>query len=283
MPISSMDNSNRTFDRIHDISKIDGCNTRGVEYRWQTFSKEISTSPVGGRALDFGAGSLRESFDLAVRGFSVTSIDLNSELLASYKADYSWPDNGTTHELIGSDHLTDGLSKVNGKKFDLVTCFDVLEHIDDPRAVLRELRTQMKNDGKIFITVPNGRSLFEIAWRVDLIIARASKRYLRPGEPHVQRNSPGKWSQIIEESGFSIRQHEMEIGFFVNTAAALVQVPLTFGGRVLRKMGVKVDAASLSDRICSGRRMTALDALDRKTKAIFAPLYGWNLFVATPK
>jgi hypothetical protein len=75
----------------------------------------------------------------------------------------------------------------------------------------------------------------------------------------------------------------MEIGFFVNTAAALVQLPLTFGGRVLRKLGLNVDAAGLSERICSGRRMTALDALDRKTKAIFAPLYGWNLFVATPK
>ena len=75
----------------------------------------------------------------------------------------------------------------------------------------------------------------------------------------------------------------MEIGFFVNTAAALVQLPLTFGGRVLRKLGLNVDAAGLSERICSGRRMTALDALDRKTKAILAPLYGWNLFVATPK
>jgi hypothetical protein len=96
----------------------------------------------------------------------------------------------------------------------------------------------MKDDGKIFITVPNGRSLFEIAWRIDLIIARATKRYLRPGEPHVQRNSPGKWSQIIEESGFLIRKHEMEIGFFVNTASALVQLLLTFGERVLRKMAL---------------------------------------------
>src|ERR1700684_108814 len=117
-----MDSSNRTFDRIHDVSKIDGCNTRGVEYRWQTFSKELAEIPAGCSALDFGAGSLRESFDLAVRGFNVTSIDLNGELLASYKADYVWPENGTTHELISSDYLTDGLAKVNGKTFDLITC-----------------------------------------------------------------------------------------------------------------------------------------------------------------
>jgi hypothetical protein len=53
-----MDNSARTFDRIHDISKIDGCNTRGIEYRWQIFSKEIATIPVGGEALDFAPANL---------------------------------------------------------------------------------------------------------------------------------------------------------------------------------------------------------------------------------
>jgi 2-polyprenyl-3-methyl-5-hydroxy-6-metoxy-1,4-benzoquinol methylase len=275
-----MDNSNRTFDRVHDVSKVDGCNTRGVEYRWQIFSKEIAEIPKGSSALDFGAGSLRESFDLAVRGFSVTSIDLNGELLASYKADYAWPDNGTTHELIGSDYLTDGLAKIDGKTFDLITCFDVLEHVDDPTAVLRELRKHLKDGGKIFITVPNGRSLFEIAWRVDLLIARATKRYLRPGEPHVQRNSPKKWGKIITESGLSIVRHEMAIGFFANTAAALVQLPLTLGARLLRKAGIKVDAARLCENICSRERMASIDSLDQKTKAIFGPLYGWNLFVA---
>jgi 2-polyprenyl-3-methyl-5-hydroxy-6-metoxy-1,4-benzoquinol methylase len=275
-----MDNSNRIFDRIHDVSKIDGCNTRGVEYRWQTFSKEIATIPAGSSALDFGAGSLRESFDLAVRGFNVTSIDLNGGLLASYKADYAWPDNGTTHELVGTDYLTDGLAKISGKTFDLITCFDVLEHVDDPTTVLRELRKHLNDGGKIFITVPNGRSLFEIAWRIDLLIARATKRYLRPGEPHVQRNSPKKWGQIITESGFSVAQHEMAIGFFANTAAALVQLPLTLGARLLRKAGIKVDATRLCDKICSHERMAAIDRLDRKTKAMFDPLYGWNLFVA---
>ena len=66
----------RTFDRTDDVSKIMGCNTRGVEYRWSTLSNVLATIPVGSNALDFGAGSLRESFDLAVRGFNVTSIDI---------------------------------------------------------------------------------------------------------------------------------------------------------------------------------------------------------------
>ena len=74
----------------------------------------------------------------------------------------------------------------------------------------------------------------------------------------------------------------MEIGFFANTVAALVQLPLTLGGRILRKVNVKVDAVALSARICSGARMAAIDRIDRRTKPIFRGFYGWNLFVAAP-
>jgi 2-polyprenyl-3-methyl-5-hydroxy-6-metoxy-1,4-benzoquinol methylase len=241
----------RTFDRTKDVSKIEGCNTRGVEYRWTVFSDEIAAIPPGANALDFGAGSLRETFDLTERGLNVTSIDLNGELLASYKADYVWPANATTHRIIASESLTDGLAMVGDTRFDLVTCFDVLEHLVDPSSVLCQLRSHMKHGSKIFITVPNGRSLFEIAWRVDLKIARATGRYMRPGEPHLQRNSPEKWKSILRASGFEVVRHEMAIGFFANTVAALVQLPLTFGGRLLRKAGLNVDAAGLAHRIAA--------------------------------
>ena len=66
------------------------------------------------------------------------------------------------------------------------------------------------------------------------------------------------------------------------TVAALVQLPLTFGGRLLRKAGLDVDAAGLAHRICSGKRMAMVDRLDQKTKRLFVTLYGWNLFVAMP-
>jgi 2-polyprenyl-3-methyl-5-hydroxy-6-metoxy-1,4-benzoquinol methylase len=272
----------RTFDRTDDVSKIEGCNTRGIEYRWTVFSDEIAAIPAGAEALDFGAGSLRESLDLAERGFNVTSIDLDGELLASYKSDYAWPINETRHQVIASASLTDGLAALGDKRFDLVTCFDVLEHLVDPSIILRTLRDHMKDGGKLFITVPNGRSLFEIAWRIDLKVARATGRYMRPGEPHLQRNSPHAWKQILRSSGFEVVHHEMAIGFFANTIAALVQLPLAMGGRLLRKIGINVDAIGLAQRICSGRRMELVNSLDRKTEFIFEPLYGWNLFVVLP-
>jgi len=90
-----------TFDRTNDVSKLEGCNTRGVEYRWSIFERELTTVPIGARVLDFGAGSLRESFDMATRGFNVTSLDINAEVLASYRSRYNWPD-VTKHRLIAT-------------------------------------------------------------------------------------------------------------------------------------------------------------------------------------
>jgi 2-polyprenyl-3-methyl-5-hydroxy-6-metoxy-1,4-benzoquinol methylase len=273
----------KTFDRVDDVSKLDGCNTRGIEYRWSTFSRLVSVFPAGSNALDFGAGSLRESFDLAVRGFNVTSIDIDSRLMSAYKANYDWPANGTSHAIIGAGDLKDGLAKITGQRFALVTCFDVLEHLDDPQSLLRLLEPYIADNGMIFITVPNGRTLFELAFRLDLLLARATRRFVRPGEPHLQRNSPGKWRQIIERAGYEVLQHDMEIGFLANTVAAAVQLPLGFGGRMLRKVGANVDALALAEKICSGGRMAAIDRIDQKTKSVFSGLYGWNLFVAMPR
>lgn len=267
-----------TFDRSNDISKIEGSNTRGIEYRWNIFLDRIANIPIGSEVLDFGAGSLRDSYDMVCRKFHVTSIDMDQEIMSRYWAKYQWPDNGSRHHLIANGDLFDALSKLE-KKFALVTCFDVLEHLDDPVAALRAIKEKMADNGLLFVTVPNGRTLFELAFRFDLIIARATKRLLRPGEPHLQRNSPKQWMRIISNAGLRVTDHDMAIGFFANTFAALVQLPLTFGGRILRSFGIHVNALAISERICNGPQASFLSFMDRNSKKIFGGLYGWNLFV----
>ena len=272
-----------TFDRSNDVSKLEGCNTRGVDYRWSIFLDAISEIPKGSAVLDFGAGSLRESFDLVTRGFNVTSIDMDAELLSTYKLKYAWPDNGTKHDMIAAADIDDGLSRLKGRRFSLITCFDVLEHLEEPQPALLALKELLTDDGLLLITVPNGRTLFELAFRLDLILARATNRRLRPGEPHLQRNSPEVWRRIITNSGLKILSHDMQIGFFANTFAALVQLPLTLGGRGLRKLGLRIDALSISEKIINAPQSTVIDFLDRQTKPIFRQLYGWNLFVVGRK
>ncbi len=265
-----------TFDRTDDVSKFEGCNTRGLQYRWGIFKTHLSKFTTGCAALDFGAGSLRESIDLVSRGFRVTSVDLDSDTLAAYKAKYEWPAE-PAHELIAASDFIEVLSRLGGRRFSIVTCFDVLEHLEDPARILRGIVEHMDEDAKLFVTVPNGRTLFEIAFRIDLIIARKTGRYMQPGEPHLQRNSPAEWKRVFEAAGLFVVEHEMHIGFFANTGAALIQLPLTLGGRVLRKLGVKLNALAASERTIA-KIAPAMDFLDRHSRFL-SGLYGWNLFV----
>src|SRR5688500_15724221 len=48
------------FDRRHDISKLFGCNTRNVQYRWDVFAsrlEQLRKDVATPQALDFGARS----------------------------------------------------------------------------------------------------------------------------------------------------------------------------------------------------------------------------------
>jgi hypothetical protein len=72
---------------------------------------ELEKIPPGSQTLDFGAGSLRDSFELAKRGYNVTSVDLDLDLMLSYQKDYEWPANGTTQKLVTGQDLADCLSQ----------------------------------------------------------------------------------------------------------------------------------------------------------------------------
>ncbi len=76
-------NDGITFNRVTDVSKLTGCNTRNVQYRWSIFSDIINKLLASKKnlALDFGAGSLRDTWELSQRGFEVLALDINSEQL----------------------------------------------------------------------------------------------------------------------------------------------------------------------------------------------------------
>jgi 2-polyprenyl-3-methyl-5-hydroxy-6-metoxy-1,4-benzoquinol methylase len=246
------------------------------------FKSGLADIPPGSEVLDFGAGSLRDSFELASRGYNVTAVDLDSDLLQSYRSGYDWPDNGSTLKIVAGRDIGDCLSQIGERKFALIICFDVLEHLEDPLAILRQMRGFLTPSGRIFITVPNGRTLYELWFRVILIASGMFGKKLRPGEPHLQRNSPKKWQEILRQAGFSVLAHDMQIGFFVNTASALVQIPLYAIGQLVRPTGLSFPSDEILNTLCNKKAMARLDGIDRKTKPYLNGFFGWNLFVAAP-
>lgn len=62
-----------------------------------------------------------------------------------------------TSEKLGIDVKDKDIKQINwkGKKFDNIVLFQVLEHTEDPIDFLNSLKLLLKDDGKIFIEVPN--------------------------------------------------------------------------------------------------------------------------------
>lgn len=61
--------------------------------------------------------------------------------------------------------------------FDLLTALDVIEHLDDDVAGLREMRRVLSNDGRILLFVP----AFMFLWGVQDDISHHRRRYTRAG------------------------------------------------------------------------------------------------------
>ncbi|RMB60475.1 methyltransferase domain-containing protein [Dokdonia sinensis] len=99
----------------------------------------------------------------------------------------------TIHEQFKNDrlHLYSALSLVSRKDFDLVTLLDVIEHVPDDRAFLKEIISQeyVKAGTHFIVTVPAFQSLFA---QHDLLL----KHYRRYNRKTLQKS--------LEDSGLSI-------------------------------------------------------------------------------
>lgn len=274
------------FDRRHDVSKLYGCNTRNVRYRWSLFEKHLAhlqregTTPV---ALDFGAGSLRDSYELATRGFRVISFDLSDRILRRYYDSYDWSTTASPTLMAGS--LDDLVTRNESGSLQLVIAFDVIEHLEDPASYVRALSNLLSGHGYLFTIVPNKRSLFERYFKRSLAQLLKRGAVLDPGVPHVQFKSPDEWDQFFEANGFRIVAHDMTIGHFVNDWwNGLLAIPLRIYVYpvvevVAFRMGRSLDAGQLERTFCPAWLMERVSVLDMALKRWLAPRFGWNLLV----
>ena len=287
----SDESSNFTFDRRQDVSKLFGCNTRSVRYRWGLFEhylNEILKGSAALKALDFGAGSLRDSFELSRLGFQVTSVDLNQHLLQQYYDSYDWREVSNPPQLF-TDSFDSLVQQVGANHFDLAIAFDVIEHLEDPAAYVQNIRMLLRPQGLLFTIVPNGRSFFERHFKSAIKKQREKGLAWTPGVPHLQFKTPDEWEQFFEAEGYVIRQHDMALGFFVNDCwNGWLAVPirnhvapvLTMLGYALR---VPMNTDNFERSFSPAWLMERVNVLDEKLKHVTSGRFGWNLIVAQPQ
>lgn len=206
------------------------------------FAREALT---GKDVLDFGCGGGELSFFAAKQGASsVTGFEVSRDQYAIAVENRQRVDVDPKPDFVHGEEL-DSIP-FDEKRFDLVLCFDVLEHILDYAPIIREWRRVLRPGGRVFIWwVPyfhpyghHVESLVPLPWVhavfSDRVITKACARiYDMPEfEPRVWdldeagRKKPNKWHSLdslptlnkltirefektAKAAGFSIRRREL--------------------------------------------------------------------------
>lgn len=132
--------------------------------------------PAGGRVLDVGCGTgfFLEAFAagaeslMAGEGPRIEGWGLDAEPLAVAMC----RERGLEHVHQGS---AGDLAAVADQRFDLIFMLDVLEHLDDDQAALREATRLLAPGGRIVVTVP----AFRFLWSKHDDVSMHKRRYTR--------------------------------------------------------------------------------------------------------
>lgn len=113
-----------------------------------TATKILSHVPGGARVLDLGCGPGALARVLVERGAVVTGVEFDAA--AAKRAELA----GATVVVADLD-TTDLTELFAGRVFDVVIAADVLEHLRDPAATLRQVRELLAPAGYAVVSVPN--------------------------------------------------------------------------------------------------------------------------------
>jgi len=284
--VATVTDSELVFDRRNDVSKLFGCNTRNVQYRWDLFQRRLAELKVQSsdlNALDFGAGSLRDSYELSKLGFKVVSVDLDEEILRRYFESYRWASSPPTLFTKPFEEL---VLQTGPGFFHLAIAFDVIEHLENPADFCKHLHSLLKEQGMLFTIVPNGRSVFERYFRHTIRKQRKKGLAWKPGVPHLQFKSPTEWGAFLKNHGFKVLEHNMTIGFLVNDCwHGLIALPLRVYvcpvlAMIAYLLRVNIDVVAFEGAFTPAWLMKRVDALDQVLKQALKNRFAWNLIIA---
>lgn len=100
----------------------------------------------GGSVLDLGCGTGVGSEMLARRGASVVGIDIDPQTIVQATEKFG----SSIDFLEGSVHAI----PLADSSVDVVVCFEVIEHVDEPARVMKEIARVLRDDGLLLISTP---------------------------------------------------------------------------------------------------------------------------------
>lgn len=145
------------------------------------YLKTLEIIGKGNNVLDYGCGFGYGSKILSKEN-QVLGMDISDKAIEYAKKNYS--DENINYSI--GDLSNNGFSKQG--LFDAITFFEVLEHIENPKMILQNFKKSLKNNGKLFVSVPNGNNAPD------------------NNEHHVNTYTPKDLEELLISNGFDIKQ-----------------------------------------------------------------------------
>ena len=175
--------SNDYFQKIVNIPKNESENWQKSEWVYNQIKNRIpSHDNIEVLDVGCGGGTLLFSFNEFFKNIKLHGVELNSTYANIAKKNLEIN--------VIEKHYKSGLFD---KKFDLLVNTKVLEHISDPIPFLKEIYSDLKDTGFLFIEVPDVSDMF--------ILPADDERFFIP---HIYFFSEYTLSNLLQISGFSI-------------------------------------------------------------------------------
>ncbi len=133
---------------LHKLNPVRLEFIRAAIDRHFSLERGIRTPLLERTALDVGCGAGLLCEPLARLGASVTGVDAAEESIAVARAH-------ATQSGLDIDYRAGELADQGLGKFDVVTCMEVIEHVEDADAFVALLASHLKPDGKLLLSTPN--------------------------------------------------------------------------------------------------------------------------------
>jgi 2-polyprenyl-6-hydroxyphenyl methylase/3-demethylubiquinone-9 3-methyltransferase len=162
-----------------------------IDRHWQT--DECSRRPLEGKtALDVGCGAGLLAEPLARLGADVIALDASPELIVAAREH-------AAAVGLDIDYRAGELAALDGK-FDLVTCMEVIEHVADPAAFVRDLAARLAPGGLLIMSTPNATGWSKL---LTITLAEGLGRVPRGTHDFAKFIPPERLQALLAAAGLS--------------------------------------------------------------------------------
>ncbi|MET0238614.1 MAG: bifunctional 2-polyprenyl-6-hydroxyphenol methylase/3-demethylubiquinol 3-O-methyltransferase UbiG [Sphingobium sp.] len=158
---------------------------------------------AGRRALDVGCGAGLLCEPLARLGAAVTGVDATPENIAVAR-------DHAEKTGFAIDYRAGSVEALDIAPFDIVTCMEVIEHVEDPALFISHLARLVRPDGLLILSTPNRTPLSRLAMITVgeglNLVPRGThdwSRFLRPEELEAHLTAAGM--TVTDRAGIAFR------------------------------------------------------------------------------